>query len=91
MFEKMKYLAIIWLCVTFAYIFIAYTNDVWDTMADLATTEMASQNLSSEIVGIEEALGSSNYWKWLLPGAIGIVLSAVTLREEITHRVSGNG
>ena len=89
MIDKLKWLAIIWIAVTFAYIFLAYTNDVWDSMADSATTEMASQNLSSEIVGIEEALGSSNYWKWPIPAMLGIVLTISVLREDIIRRIQG--
>lgn len=89
MFDKLKQLGLIWLGVIIAYIFVAYTHGVWDTMAATALTEIESQNVSSDIIGIEEAIGSSNYWKWVLPAAIGIVLSAVTLREEITSRVTG--
>ena len=90
MFDKLKWLTIIWICIIFAMVFLAFTHETWDDMASEATTQMASQNLSSDIVGIEEALGSSNYWKWVLPAAIGIVLSAVTLREEITGRITRN-
>ena len=89
MFEKLKILGIIWIGVIFTYIFIAFTHDVTDTFADMASTEMASQNLSSEIVGIEEAVGSFNFWKWPIPALIGIVASVVILREEITSRVKG--
>jgi len=89
MFEKLKILGIIWIGVIFAYIFIAFTHDVTDTFADMASTEMASQNFSSEIVGIEEAVGSFNFWKWPIPALIGIVASVVILREEITSRVKG--
>lgn len=89
MIEKLKFLGIIWIGVVIAYIFIAFTHDATDSIANIAATEMASQNLSSEIVGIEEAVGSFNFWKWPIPALIGIVASVVTLREEITSRVRG--
>lgn len=87
MFEKIKILGIIWIGVIITYLFIAFTHDVGSSFATMATDEMASQNLSSEIVGIEEAIGSFNFWKWPIPALVGIVASAVTLREEIINRV----
>ena len=89
MFEKLKWLFIIWVCVTFSYLFLAWANDTWDSMADSATTEFTSQNLSADIVGIQEAVGSSNYWKWVIPGLVGMVSTIVVLREEIMNRVTG--
>lgn len=87
MVEKLKFLGIIWICVIFAYVFMALTHEVTDMMAANASAVMASQNLSSEIVGIEEAMGSFNFWKWPIPVLLGIVLSVVTLREEIIEKV----
>lgn len=89
MVEKLKVLAIIWIGVIIAYLFIAFTHEATDSLATMATDEMASQNLSSEIVGIEEAVGSFNFWKWPIPALVGIVSSFVTLREEITNKVKG--
>lgn len=87
MIEKLKFLGIIWIGVIIAYIFIAFTHDVTDSFADMAVTEMESQNTSS--IGIVEAIGSFNFWKWPIPALIGIVASVVTLREEISSRVRG--
>lgn len=89
MVEKLKFLGVIWFCVIFAYIFLAFTNDVTDSIAANVSAEMASQNLSASIVGIEEAMGSFNFWKWPIPALLGIVLSVVTLREEIIEKVKG--
>jgi len=89
MVEKLKFLGIIWVCVIIAYVFMAFTHEVTDSLATMSSDEMASQNLSSEIVGIEEAMGSFNLWKWPIPALLGIVLSVVTLREEIIEKVKG--
>lgn len=89
MVEKLKFLFFIWIGIIVCYIFIAITNDATSSIATLATTEMESQNLSSEIVGIEEAIGSFDLWKWTIPSLLGIVITAVTLREEILNKVKG--
>lgn len=86
MFDKMKYLFIIWLAVTFAYIFMALTHSTWDTFADNASSQMDTQNMTG-IYGIQEAIDSSNYWKWVIPALVGMVSSVIVLREEIINRV----
>ena len=89
MFDKIVKLSVIWAAITFAYIILAFTHSSWDALASNATGTMATQNMTG-IVGIEEALNSSNYWKWVIPGMVGIVSSVVVLREEIMSRVRGN-
>lgn len=86
MFDKIKWLVFIWACVIFAYIILAFTSDMWTDMSETASAEMDTQNMTG-IYGVQEAIDSSNYWKWVIPGAVGLVTSTIMLREEIREAI----
>ena len=81
MFEKAKKLFVIWIVVVAAYIGLGFTMSVHNTIVADADAQFATQNLTGQF-GIKEAVDSSPFWIWFIPGTVGVVVSVIIVKTD---------
>lgn len=79
--NKAVALIMIWVFVIVAYLFIAVFMPAGRELVSEASTELAASANMSNFPGTQEAVDSSPVWIWALPGLVGVIFTAVTLKR----------
>jgi len=80
--DKLKYVAVTWLLVIFAYIILAVMMPVLTGMAGNASTELQATSNMSAYPGMLGVIETSPIWMWFVPGGIGIIATAIFLKKN---------
>lgn len=81
MANKIFMYGLVWLLVLIAYLVLAFTMPAIQGLVTDTSAEFATQNMTG-IVGVEDAVTSSHVWLWILPGAVGVVISVGVLLKK---------
>lgn len=72
----------IWAAVIVAYIFIAAAMPAIADITGEASTAMSATSNMTNYPGALEFVDSSPVWIWVIPGLIGVVVTAVVLKKD---------
>jgi hypothetical protein len=76
------YLILIWAGVIGAILFMAATSSGVNDISKEAAASIAASGNMSQMPGIEDAVKSFPFWKWLIPPFVGIVFTTVFLMQN---------
>lgn len=79
--NKLVAMLLIWGFVIVAYIILAVFMPAGQELVSQASTDIAASANMSNFPGAQEMVDSSPVWVWVIPGLVGVIFTAITLKR----------
>lgn len=78
--NKLIQLGIIWLCIVFAYIIMAFSMPALSEIVSVSSEELSPTENTTPYV--KDAVDAFPFYVWFIPGFVGIVTTVVVLKRD---------
>lgn len=82
MSNKFIFLGVMWIVIIFVYVILAAVMPAIIGLSGNASAEIVASCNTSQVVGVNEAVGSSPIWMWFVPGFIGLLATVFVLKKD---------